>query len=91
LEFHEIDTGKLLKTIRKHAGLTQAELAQLVNTEQSKISKIENNVITLYMDFLMECVTATGTKELAMELLFGKEVVEKVKTLMTNGIQTDKE
>lgn len=82
MEFQQIDTGKILKTIREHAGLTQEELAQKVNTGQSTISKIERNTSTLYLDFLMECAKVTGTQELVAEMLFGKESVEKARELI---------
>lgn len=82
VDFQQIDTGKILKTIREHAGLSQEELAHMVNTGQSTISKIERNASTLYVDFLIECANATGTQELVAEMLFGKEAVEKAKELM---------
>ncbi|MCL1701188.1 helix-turn-helix transcriptional regulator [Lysinibacillus sp. Bpr_S20] len=89
MNFNEIDTGKILKTIRKHAGLTQEELAHKLNTGQSTISKIERNETTMYLDFLMECAKMTGTQEMVVEMLFGKEVAEKAKELMLNVLQTD--
>ncbi|MFJ7407098.1 MULTISPECIES: helix-turn-helix domain-containing protein [unclassified Lysinibacillus] len=86
MEFQQIDTGKLLKTIREHAGLTQEELAHKVNTGQSNISKIEKNAGTLYLDFLMDCAKVTGTQEMVAEMLFGKEAVEKAKELIKSSI-----
>ncbi|MED4887744.1 helix-turn-helix transcriptional regulator [Lysinibacillus fusiformis] len=85
MEFNNLDSGKILKTIRKHAGLTQEELAQKLFVEQSTISKIENGKSTLYAHFLFECAKVTGTQELVAEMLFGKEVAEKVKELMTTS------
>lgn len=82
MEYNNLDSGKILKTIRKHAGLTQEELAQKLFVEQSTISKIENGKSTLYAHFLFECAKVTGTQELVAEMLFGKEAVEKVKELM---------
>lgn len=89
MEFNNLDSGKILKTIRKHAGLTQEELAQKLFVEQSTISKIENGKSTLYAHFLFECAKVTGTQELVAEMLFGKEVTEKVKELMkTSNLPT---
>ncbi len=89
MEFNNLDSGKILKTIRKHAGLTQEELAQKLFVEQSTISKIENGKSTLYAHFLFECAKVTGTQELVAEMLFGKEVAEKVKELMkTSNLPT---
>ncbi|QTB26325.1 helix-turn-helix domain-containing protein [Lysinibacillus sphaericus] len=92
MNYNEIDTGKILKTIRKHAGLSQEELAHKVNTGQATISKIERNASTLYLDFLMECARVTGTQEMVAEMLFGKEAVEKAKELLksTNTLQNIK-
>lgn len=88
MEYNNIDSGKILKTIRKHAGLTQEELARKLFVEQSTISKIENGKSTLYTHFLFECAKVTGTQELVAEMLFGKESVEKAKELMNATANT---
>lgn len=42
-----MDVGRLLRSTRKSAGLTQEELSPLVNISRSTISKVERNEMTL--------------------------------------------
>lgn len=39
----DIDAGRMIRTARIQAGLTQCELAKLVGVNQQRISQYENN------------------------------------------------
>ncbi|GED72961.1 hypothetical protein BRE01_66630 [Brevibacillus reuszeri] len=43
-----------MEAYRKRAGFTQAKLAEVLNYTPSKISKLENNQLTLKVNFFRE-------------------------------------
>lgn len=54
--------GVLLKEARKHAGLTQAELAERMDTKKSAISRIENHANDVKLSTLESFAKAVGKK-----------------------------
>jgi DNA-binding XRE family transcriptional regulator len=51
--------GHQLAELRKHCGLTQAQLAELMGVSQARVSQIEHGKITS-MDMLRSYITALG-------------------------------
>lgn len=66
-----IDVGKLVKTFRKRAELTQESFADLMNVTQSTVSRIEKNVIACEVNFLVKAAKVTNCEDLAAMTLFG--------------------
>lgn len=58
--------GRQISNWRQAAGLTQQELAQLVGTKQSVISRVEAGRSVPSIAFLERCAKATGQKELTL-------------------------
>ena len=52
------DISKALKTARKNKGISQRDLAKLVDVPQSHISKIENGAVDLRLSSLVEIARA---------------------------------
>ena len=53
---------------RQEAGLTQEELAKLINTKKASISRIENHAEDIKLSTLKKIASALG-KELRVELV----------------------
>jgi HTH-type transcriptional regulator/antitoxin HipB len=66
--FAEIRIGKILRTAREEAGFTQEEIAQILNTQKSAISRIENHSVDIRLSTLKDYVEALG-KKLHVEIL----------------------
>jgi len=54
-----VEIAKAFRTIRKEAGMTQAELAQRIGSSQSRIAAAEHG-IDAGMDLLVRCLYAVG-------------------------------
>jgi len=54
--------GVLLKEARKEAGLTQVDIASLLNTQKSAISRIENHADDVKLSTLERFAKALGKK-----------------------------
>lgn len=54
--------GVLLKEARKQSGLTQSELAELMQTKKSAISRIENHSEDMKLSTLEKFASALGKK-----------------------------
>jgi len=52
--------GALLKRAREESGLTQAEMARLLHTQKSAISRIENHAEDIRLSTLEKFVSALG-------------------------------
>jgi DNA-binding XRE family transcriptional regulator len=52
--------GTLLKRAREKSGLTQAEMARLLHTQKSAISRIENHAEDIRLSTLEKYVSALG-------------------------------
>ena len=66
--YEEFKIGILLKMARQEAGLTQEELAKLINTRKASISRIENHAEDIKLSTLKKIARALG-KELRVELV----------------------
>ncbi len=66
--YEEFKVGILLKMARQEAGLTQEELAKLINTKKASISRIENHAEDIKLSTLKKIASALG-KELRVELV----------------------
>lgn len=62
------DVGRLVQEARRHADLTQRDLAERVGTSQSAIAKLEQGATNPTIDTLARCAAAAGF-ELRIELM----------------------
>lgn len=83
-----IDVGKLIKTFRKRAQLTQESFADLMNVTQSTVSRIEKNIIACEVNFLVKAAKVTNSEDLAAMSLFGisTEALAQVVSLVPASI-----
>lgn len=58
--------GQLLRLAREEAGLTQKALADLANTQQSSISRLEQDAVSPSVVTLARLIEATGVGTLAL-------------------------
>lgn len=66
--YREFKIGILLKQAREKAGLTQEELAQMLNTKKTAISRIENHAQDIKLSTIQKVAKALG-KELEIRLV----------------------
>ncbi|MDF1511161.1 helix-turn-helix transcriptional regulator [Robertmurraya sp. DFI.2.37] len=88
--FTNADAGRILQRVRKDAGYTQADVAELFNYDTSVISKLENAkmsvMFNLYMDWLKEfgrddilALTIMGVPaDTVLKVCFTEEYKEKL-------------
>jgi len=57
-EYEDFKIGLLLKEIRRRAGVSQAELARMINTKKTAISRLENHAVDIKMSTVMKIVKA---------------------------------
>ena len=62
LGYQEFKIGVLLKLAREEAGLTQAQLAERLNTQKTAISRIENHAENIKLATLEKVAQALGKK-----------------------------
>ena len=60
--YEEFKIGVMLKMAREEAGFTQEELATMLNTKKSAISRIENHARDIKLSTLEKFVQALGKK-----------------------------
>jgi HTH-type transcriptional regulator / antitoxin HipB len=60
--YENFKVGVLLRHARKDAGITQEDLAKLLNTKKSAISRIENHSEDIRLSTLKNYVEAVGKK-----------------------------
>ena len=65
--YEEFKVGVMLKAARENAGLTQKQLAQILETKKSAISRIENHAEDIKLSTLEKFAQALG-KKLRVEL-----------------------
>jgi HTH-type transcriptional regulator/antitoxin HipB len=53
-EYQKFKIGVLLKESRKKAGLTQTQLAEMINTKKTAISRIENHASDIKLSTLIK-------------------------------------
>lgn len=66
--YEEFKIGEMLKYERKQKGLTQEEVASLMHTKKSAISRIENHANDIKLSTLQNFAHILG-KELKIELI----------------------
>ena len=66
--YEEFKIGEMLKHERKQKGLTQEEVASLMHTKKSAISRIENHANDIKLSTLQNFANILG-KELKIELI----------------------
>ena len=65
--YREFEIGVLLRQARKEAGLTQEQLARLMHTKKTAISRLENRAGDIKLSTLRKAANALG-KELELKL-----------------------
>ena len=75
--------GSILKSFRKKAGLTQEEMAEMLNRSRSCISKIENDSKEVNLSTLFQWLKATNCEAQAAMIMFGADVCAQAAHLMT--------
>ena len=65
--YKEFEFGVLLRQARKEAGLTQDQLAKLMDTKKTAISRLENRAVDIKLSTLRKAAKALG-KELELNL-----------------------
>ncbi|NHZ87024.1 MAG: helix-turn-helix domain-containing protein [Planctomycetia bacterium] len=60
--YENFKIGIILRQARENAGLTQEEVARLLNTKKSAISRIENHAEDIKLSTLGKYATAIGKK-----------------------------
>ena len=62
LESPRLDIVRQVKEVRKAEGMTQEELAELVGTKKSNISRLESGRYNPSLDFLVKVAGGLGKK-----------------------------
>ncbi len=67
----KIKLSNYLRSFRKTQNLTQAQLAELIHSSQSRVAKMEHGDPTVSLDLIIRSLFAMGTtkQDLAQELL----------------------
>ena len=60
--YHDFKIGVLLKQAREKAGLTQEDLAKMLHTQKSAISRIENHAEDIRLSTLHRIASALGKR-----------------------------
>ena len=66
--YREFEIGFLLRQVREKAGLTQEQLANLINTKKPAISRLENHAGDIKLSTLRRVAKALG-KQLELKLI----------------------
>ena len=80
-----MNLGLVLRKTRKHAGLSQEELAEELYLPRSTISKLENNKVALRAEDLIKWCNITKAQEVLIALLYGIDsttIVENITKLL---------
>ena len=77
-----VDVGKIIKTCRKTAHMSQEDLADLLHTTQATVSRIEKNVVSCEVNTFVRIVQATNTQDLAITMLFGADILTQLMPLV---------
>ena len=82
-----MEFGETLRKMRRGARLTQQDMADVLFTSRSNISKLENNQMTLNAETLMKWCKVTNNPEVLMTLYYSTEVINYVQpvTQMITG------
>lgn len=78
----EVDFGKLVRTCRKRAKLSQEAFADLMHTTQSTISRIEKNLIAVEARFLMKAAKVTNSEDIVISTMFSLDAIMQASQLV---------
>ncbi|HIU64061.1 MAG TPA: helix-turn-helix transcriptional regulator [Candidatus Avacidaminococcus intestinavium] len=76
--------GEVLRTVRLCAGLSQEELAFRLNSNQSSISKYENNHLSLDIETFILWLQLTQAEEVGVALLYGVDISTILESIIPN-------
>ncbi|WP_307225910.1 helix-turn-helix domain-containing protein [Bacillus chungangensis] len=65
------DGGKLLRKVREDSGLTQSDMAEILNYDTSVISKLENDKMFIKIDLYMNWLKKLGRKDILALTIMG--------------------
>lgn len=71
----DVDFGKLIRTCRKKAKLSQEAFADLMHTTQSTVSRIEKNLVTIEAQFLFRAARVTNSEDVLLSALFSIDTI----------------
>lgn len=83
-----MEYGNILKAIRIKAGLSQEDLAALLNRSRSCISKFESNKKVVDMTTFMKWIDVTKSQEIAVAMLYGADglaIIHQLLPFITGG------
>lgn len=60
--YHALKLGALMRTLRKDAGFSQSELAELLKTKKSAISRFENHAEDMRISTLDKLASVLGKR-----------------------------
>ncbi|USG64034.1 helix-turn-helix domain-containing protein [Brevibacillus ruminantium] len=78
--------GAIMQACRERAGLTQEQLAVMLNRSQSCISKLEDDKKTWDIPTFLNWIDATGAKEVAVAFFLGMDGLTIMQQFFTTGI-----
>ena len=70
--YHNFKIGVLVKETRKKAGLTQSQLARMIDTKKTAISRIENHAVDIKLSTLIKIASVLN---IDFEIRFGNSHV----------------
>lgn len=74
----DLDFGKLIRTCRKRAKLSQEDFADLMHTTQSTVSRIEKNLVTIEASFLFRAARVTNAEDILISAAFSIDAILQV-------------
>lgn len=74
--------GKVLRAVRKKAGLTQEEMAWRMNSNQASISKYENDHLNIDVQSFAKWMQITNSEVAGAALIFGVDVTTTLTTIL---------
>ena len=75
--------GFFLPACRERAGLSQGELADLMNRSQACICRYENNRRQPDLDTLKEWANVTNTREVIVAYLYGADGISMIDRILS--------
>lgn len=84
-----MEFGETLRKMRRNAGLTQQQMADVLYTSRSDISKIEHNKMGIRAEYLLKWCKITNNPETLMALYYATEAInlfEPAQQLITGTI-----
>ncbi len=71
--YKKFKIGVILKEMRKKAGLTQTQLAEMINTKKTAISRMENHADDIKLSTLIKIANVL---KIDFELKFGDQLIQ---------------